>query len=58
MMGAYQDNLEQHLLVDLHEFLVPLLDVGGLLSGVGIIIGSRWGVVLVMLAPFNDLLED
>jgi hypothetical protein len=27
-----EDDLEQHLLVDLHELLVPLLDVGGLLA--------------------------
>lgn len=57
-MGAYQDNLEQHLLVDLHELLVPLLNVGCLLAGVGIVVGGGWGVVLVVLAPFNDLLED
>jgi hypothetical protein len=27
-----EDDLEQHFLVNLHEFLVPLLDVGGLLA--------------------------
>lgn len=31
---AYQNNLEQHLLVNLHELLIPLLDLGGLLAGV------------------------
>jgi hypothetical protein len=45
-------------LIDLHEFLVPLLNIGCLLSGVGIVIGSSRGIILVVLAPFNDLLED
>jgi hypothetical protein len=45
-------------LVNLHEFLIPLLDVGGLLAGVGIIVLSWLGIVLVMLAPFDDLFED
>lgn len=56
--GAYEDDLKQHLLVDLHELLVPFLNIGGLLSGVGIIIGGGWGIVLVMLAPLDNLLED
>jgi hypothetical protein len=29
---TYKDDLKQHLLVDLHEFLVPLVDVGRLLD--------------------------
>jgi len=53
-----KDDLEQHLLVDLHELLIPLIDVGGLLAGVGVIILGRSRVVLVMLAPFDNLLED
>jgi hypothetical protein len=53
-----EDNLKQHLLVDLHELLVPLLNIGCLLTRVGVIIGWGWRVVLVMFAPFNDLLED
>ena len=57
-MRAYKDDLEQHLLVDLHELLVPLLNIGGLLARVGIIIGSSNGVALVMLAPLNDLAEN
>lgn len=55
---TYENDLEQHLLVNLHELLVPLLNVGGLLAGIGIIIGSGGGVVLVMLAPFDNLLEN
>jgi len=53
-----QDDLEEHLLVHLHVLLVPLLNVGRLLARVGIVIGGRHGVVLVMLAPFHNLLED
>lgn len=55
---AYQNNLEQHLLVNLHELLVPLLDLGGLLAGIGLLILGGRGVVAVVLAPLNDLAED
>ena len=52
-----EDDLEEHLLVDLHELLVPLFDVGGLLAGVGVIdLSGRW-VVLVLGAPLEDLLK-
>lgn len=57
-MVTYEDNLKEHLLIDLHELLVPLLDISRLLAGVGVVIGSGWGIVLVMLAPLNDLLEN
>ena len=55
---TYKNDLEQHLLVNLHELLVPLLDVGGLLAGVGVIIGGGRRVELVMVAPLDNLLED
>jgi hypothetical protein len=58
MGGTNQDDLEEHLLVNLHELLVPLLDIGGLLAGVGIVVLGGLGVVLVVFAPFDDLLED
>ena len=57
-MVTYEDDLKEHLLIDLHELLVPLLDISRLLAGVGVVIGSGWGIVLVMLAPLNDLLEN
>lgn len=57
-MRTYQNDLEKHLLVNLHKLLIPLLDIGGLLAGVGVVILGRLGVVLVMLTPFDDLLED
>jgi len=55
---THKDDLEQHLLVNLHELLVPLLNVGGLLAGIGVIIDSGWGVVLMMFAPLDNLLQD
>ena len=55
---THKDDLEQHLLVNLHELLVPLLDVGGLLAGIGVVIGGGWGISSVMLAPLDNLLED
>jgi len=53
-----EDDLEEHLLINLHELLVPLLNVGCLLTGVGIIILGGGGVIAVMLAPLDNLLED
>ena len=55
---TYKDDLEEHLLVDLHELLVPLLDIGGLLAGVGVIISGGSGIAFVMTAPLDDLVED
>ncbi len=45
-------------MIDLHKLLVPLLNIGGLLARVGVIVigGSR--VVLVVLAPLDNLLQD
>lgn len=53
----YQDDLKQHLLVDLHEFLVPLIDIGRLAAVVVLVAHGR-GVVLVVVAPLDDLLQD
>lgn len=38
---TYEDDLEKHLLVDGHVLLVPVLDVGGLLARIGVVIGGR-----------------
>jgi hypothetical protein len=43
-----EDDLEEHLLVDLHELLVPLFNVRGLLAGVGVIVLGGRRVVLVL----------
>lgn len=53
-----EDDLEEHLLVDLHKLLVPVLDVGRLLSGVGVVVLGWRGVVLVVGAPLEHLAED
>ena len=52
-----QDDLEEHLLIDLHELLVPLVDISIFLSRVGFVIIGRGRIVLVMGAPFDDLLQ-
>lgn len=53
---TYQDDLEQHFLVNLHELLVPLVDIGGLLARIGVIIGGSRRVITVVSAPLNNLL--
>ena len=54
---TYQDNLKEHLLIDLHELLIPLVDVGGLTPGV-VIVTSAGRVALVVSAPFDHLAQD
>lgn len=56
--GAYKNNLKQHLLVHLHELLVPFVDVGGLLAAVGVVFAGGHGVALVVFAPFQDFAKD
>jgi hypothetical protein len=56
--STYKDDLEQHLLVHLHELLVPLVNVGRLLARVRVIILRGGRVLAVMLAPFNNFLHD
>jgi len=53
-----QNDLEKHLLIHLHELLVPLLYVGCLFTGVGIVFVAGRRVMLVMLAPLDNFLED
>jgi hypothetical protein len=53
-----EDDLEEHLLVDLHELLIPLLNVGGLLAGVGVLVLLGGRVLLVVVAPFENLAQD
>lgn len=54
---TYKDDLEEHLLVDLHELLVPLIDVGGLLARIGVVIGRCGRVTLVVLAPIDHFVQ-
>ena len=53
-----EDDLEEHLLIDIHELLIPLLDLGGLAAGVGFVAVGDGFVVLVVFAPLNDLAQD
>jgi hypothetical protein len=55
---AYENDLEEHFLVHLHELLVPLLDVGRLLPGIGIVILCLRRIIAVMFAPLDDFPED
>ena len=55
--SAYKDDLEEHLLVHLHELLIPLFDLGRLLAGVRLVVVGGGGVVAVVLAPLDDLAE-
>jgi hypothetical protein len=54
---TYKNDLEEHLLVHLHELLVPLLDVCSFLAAVGVVIVLLHRVLAVVLAPLNDLPE-
>lgn len=55
---TYEDNLKEHLLINLHILLIPLLNVRRLFARVGLFfIRSLW-VVAVVLAPFENLFED
>lgn len=55
---TYQDDLKEHLLVDLHVLLVPLVDVRILLAGIIVVVGRGCRVGLVVLAPFDNLPQD
>lgn len=58
LIATYQDDLEEHLLVHLHELLIPLLDVGSLLTSIRLVILSLRGIVAVVLAPLDHLAKD
>lgn len=51
---TYKNDFKQHLLIDLHKFLIPVIDVGGLfISGLVLLLFD--GVVFVMISPFENL---
>jgi hypothetical protein len=52
-----QNDLKEHLLVDLHELLVPFLNVGGLAARV-VLVTSGGRIVTVVCAPFKDLCQN
>lgn len=57
LRDTYKDDLKEHFLVDLHKLLVPFLNLGGLLAGVGLVVLGLDGVVTVVLAPLNHFSE-
>ena len=56
----YKNDVEEHLLVNLHELLIPLPDISKLHPSVKVIIVvvNCGKVVLVVLAPLEDLAKD
>jgi len=57
-MRTYNNDLKEHLLVNLHELAVPLFDIGGLTVGVVAIVVGGDRIILVMLAPLEDLAKN
>lgn len=53
-----EDDLKEHLLVDLHELLIPLLNLGGSLASIGLFLIGGGGVATVMLAPLDHLAQN
>ena len=53
-----KDDFKKHFLVDLHEFLVPLIDICSFLTGVRVIFVCLGRVSAVMFTPLKNLLED
>ena len=58
MLTAYENDLKEHFLIDLHEFLVPLIDIRSLLAGVGIVIIGRRRIALVVDTPLDNFVEN
>jgi hypothetical protein len=53
-----KDDFKKHFLIDLHEFLVPLINICSFLTGVRVIFVCLRRVSAVMFTPLEDLLED
>ena len=54
---TYQNDLKKHLLVHLHELLIPFINISGLATVV-IVITSARRVILMMITPLDNLLKD
>jgi hypothetical protein len=55
--STHQYDLEHQFMMDLHELLVPLLDIG-CFAAVLVFVTCGRGVVLAVLTPFDDLAKD
>ena len=53
-----KDDFEEHFLIDLHEFLVPLVNICSFLAGVGVVFVGLGRIGTVMFAPLDDLLQN
>lgn len=58
MCGTYENDLKKHLLVNLHELLIPLLDVCSLLARIGLVITSGNWIIFMVFTPLNDLFQN
>jgi len=56
-MRAYQNDLKEHFLINLHELLIPLVDLGGLLPGLVLLLGRLERVTTVLLTPLDNLAQ-
>jgi len=54
----YKNDLKEHLLINLHELLIPFINIGSLSPGIGVIVACAWRIALVVFAPLDDFLED
>ena len=53
-----KDDFKKHFLVDLHEFLIPLINICGFLARIRVIFVWLGRISAVMFTPLEDLLED
>jgi len=53
-----QDNLKEHLLIHADELVVPFTDLGSSFASVVWVFTRGLGVLLVVLAPLDDFLEN
>lgn len=54
----YKNDLEEHFLVNLHELLIPFIDICRFLAAVRIIIGCCRGIALVVFTPLDNLFQN
>ena len=58
-METYQSKLEEEILLDIHEVPIPIADIIGPLADRWVVVHVRcYGIVLVILAPFDDLSKN
>jgi hypothetical protein len=52
--GSYKDNFKQHFLVDLHEFLIPIIDIRRLFIALVVLL-VLYGIIFMVISPFKNL---